>query len=573
MFVLDDFHLFTKRGRPTTLYNLLDALQAHGVQAAVVGVSADHGAVDAMEKRARSRFSHRKVIVPPPCDVTDGVEVRAASFRSRYTRAVALKRAQGPCCRRTLVCGAKLTWYRRHDADATQVTRVLHLQNSVPAVLQSMLLVDAEAAAAAASPQDAAAAASPPPAADARRQGSQRTGSGDDIAAATAAERARHMDPPCQKRHRSACDHAGAPTCSAGGSRGAGAATPSDDLADWNAAVRAAVADTDVQRTLQQLGCCSCHDLGTVCQDLCCSLLAGALAPKRNLQGPAARASSAPAIPRIATQIRTACCLPSQLQRPGLMPSLPSISHVPVDVLSARRGRRATQTANRTHSSHRRRMQRLAVAAARVRAVPRPRPHCWRRCRGTLTRRAPRSAPWRSSRSCRRISWRPPSAFRGVAPSTLRCALCIEGQPGAGCVRSARRRSDASPALNAICECCVGRRSGGQQHLSPRFTESFSRWCVPLQAIFAEYNTVRTGIRLGHEAAWAAFQGLRAQGILVAASAKTEHKTPLKRRPVLLAISGEDIRKGLGRGAGPTLALQDARGGATGGLRVEASTV
>ena len=76
IFVLDDFHLFTRRGRPTTLYNLLDALQAHGVKAAVVATSVDHGAVDAMEKRARSRFSHRKVVVPPPCDVTDGHEVR-----------------------------------------------------------------------------------------------------------------------------------------------------------------------------------------------------------------------------------------------------------------------------------------------------------------------------------------------------------------------------------------------------------------------------------------------------------------------------------------------------------------
>lgn len=96
---------------------------------------------------------------------------------------------------------------------------------------------------------------------------------------------------------------------------------------------------------------------------------------------------------------------------------------------------------------------------------------------------------------------------------------------------------------------------------------------LDLQAIFAEYNTVRTGIRLGHDAAWAAFQGLRTQGIVVAASAKTEHKIPLKRRPVLLALSGDDIRKGLARGAGPTVALQDARGGAAGGLRAEASTV
>jgi origin recognition complex subunit 4 len=72
IFTLDDFHHFTKRGRPTTLYNLLDALQAHHVRAAVVGITTDPNAVDGMEKRARSRFSHRKVVIPPPEDLASG---------------------------------------------------------------------------------------------------------------------------------------------------------------------------------------------------------------------------------------------------------------------------------------------------------------------------------------------------------------------------------------------------------------------------------------------------------------------------------------------------------------------
>lgn len=64
--MLADFHLFMRRTRPTTVYNLLDALQAHRVRAAVIGISVEQNAVDLMEKRARSRFSHRKVILSLP---------------------------------------------------------------------------------------------------------------------------------------------------------------------------------------------------------------------------------------------------------------------------------------------------------------------------------------------------------------------------------------------------------------------------------------------------------------------------------------------------------------------------
>ena len=77
VFVLEDFHLFMKRARPTTLYNLLDSLQALHVTAAVIGVTHDQAAVDSMEKRARSRFSHRKVVLSLPCAAFADAQVRA----------------------------------------------------------------------------------------------------------------------------------------------------------------------------------------------------------------------------------------------------------------------------------------------------------------------------------------------------------------------------------------------------------------------------------------------------------------------------------------------------------------
>jgi hypothetical protein len=64
VFILADFHLFMKRARPTTIYNLLDSLQALHVCAVVIGMSSDMNAVDYMEKRTRSRFSDKRVVIP-----------------------------------------------------------------------------------------------------------------------------------------------------------------------------------------------------------------------------------------------------------------------------------------------------------------------------------------------------------------------------------------------------------------------------------------------------------------------------------------------------------------------------
>ncbi|KDD75244.1 hypothetical protein H632_c789p1, partial [Helicosporidium sp. ATCC 50920] len=63
VFVLDDFDGFARRSKQTLLYNLLDALQASRVRAAVVGVTARVDCVELLEKRVRSRFSHRLLSV------------------------------------------------------------------------------------------------------------------------------------------------------------------------------------------------------------------------------------------------------------------------------------------------------------------------------------------------------------------------------------------------------------------------------------------------------------------------------------------------------------------------------
>jgi len=66
VFVLDDFDLFARRAKQTLLYCLLDALQTSGVQAVVLGTTVRHDCVDLLEKRVKSRFSHRSVMIYPP---------------------------------------------------------------------------------------------------------------------------------------------------------------------------------------------------------------------------------------------------------------------------------------------------------------------------------------------------------------------------------------------------------------------------------------------------------------------------------------------------------------------------
>lgn len=64
IFVLDEFDLFTFHPRQTLLYNLFDIAQARKAPIAVIGCSARMDVVDCLEKRVKSRFSHRWLHIP-----------------------------------------------------------------------------------------------------------------------------------------------------------------------------------------------------------------------------------------------------------------------------------------------------------------------------------------------------------------------------------------------------------------------------------------------------------------------------------------------------------------------------
>lgn len=66
IFVLDEFDLFTTHPRQTLLYNLFDIAQSRKAPIAILGLTAKIDVVESLEKRVKSRFSHRYVHIPLP---------------------------------------------------------------------------------------------------------------------------------------------------------------------------------------------------------------------------------------------------------------------------------------------------------------------------------------------------------------------------------------------------------------------------------------------------------------------------------------------------------------------------
>ncbi|KKA30340.1 hypothetical protein TD95_002257 [Thielaviopsis punctulata] len=65
VFIIDEFDMFAYHPRQTLLYNLFDIAQARKAPIAVIGCTTRLDVVDMLEKRVKSRFSHRYVYMTP----------------------------------------------------------------------------------------------------------------------------------------------------------------------------------------------------------------------------------------------------------------------------------------------------------------------------------------------------------------------------------------------------------------------------------------------------------------------------------------------------------------------------
>uniref|UniRef100_A0A1B6E7S1 Origin recognition complex subunit 4 n=1 Tax=Clastoptera arizonana TaxID=38151 RepID=A0A1B6E7S1_9HEMI len=63
IFVLDEFHLFCTHRNQTLLYNLFDAAQSSQAPICVIGLTSRGDVTELLEKRVKSRFSHRQILL------------------------------------------------------------------------------------------------------------------------------------------------------------------------------------------------------------------------------------------------------------------------------------------------------------------------------------------------------------------------------------------------------------------------------------------------------------------------------------------------------------------------------
>lgn len=71
IFVIDEFNLFAGHARQTLLYNLFDIAQARKAPIAVLGLTTRIEVIELLEKRVKSRFSHRSVLLSMPKTLND----------------------------------------------------------------------------------------------------------------------------------------------------------------------------------------------------------------------------------------------------------------------------------------------------------------------------------------------------------------------------------------------------------------------------------------------------------------------------------------------------------------------
>ncbi|KAG6096223.1 hypothetical protein E4U30_001673 [Claviceps sp. LM220 group G6] len=66
VFIIDEFDMFAAHPRQTLLYNLFDIAQSRKAPIAILGCTTRLDVVEMLEKRVKSRFSHRYVYLAPP---------------------------------------------------------------------------------------------------------------------------------------------------------------------------------------------------------------------------------------------------------------------------------------------------------------------------------------------------------------------------------------------------------------------------------------------------------------------------------------------------------------------------
>ncbi|KAB0803410.1 hypothetical protein PPYR_00380 [Photinus pyralis] len=76
IFILEEFHLFCSHHNQTLLYNLFDVSQSAQTPICVLGITFQLEIIESLEKRVKSRFSHRQIFLSPKEDHTFEIDRR-----------------------------------------------------------------------------------------------------------------------------------------------------------------------------------------------------------------------------------------------------------------------------------------------------------------------------------------------------------------------------------------------------------------------------------------------------------------------------------------------------------------
>lgn len=147
LFVLEEFDLFApQRGNQLLLYTLLDAMQSTQCRCSLLGLSVRADATELLEKRVRSRFSHRilpfgtqpladgaamlgqLLLLPPPPSFAH------APFAAQWN--AALERALRPGG--ALACAAPRALLGQHRHPRALAAAALHMLAALPAGAQAL---------------------------------------------------------------------------------------------------------------------------------------------------------------------------------------------------------------------------------------------------------------------------------------------------------------------------------------------------------------------------------------------------------------------------------------------------
>ncbi|XP_031630438.1 origin recognition complex subunit 4 [Contarinia nasturtii] len=75
IFILEEFDLFCAHGNQTLIYNLFDVAQSAQAPICVIGLTRRQDVIELLEKRVKSRFSHRQIFLfNEICDVDEKIE-------------------------------------------------------------------------------------------------------------------------------------------------------------------------------------------------------------------------------------------------------------------------------------------------------------------------------------------------------------------------------------------------------------------------------------------------------------------------------------------------------------------